>query len=231
MFDKKGRRSDAARAKGRVTLTRTDIIRAGAQLLDSEGLEGISMRKLASVLDTGPATLYWHVRDKDELLALILDETLQTVEMPSEGDWAERLIAVVCATRQALLPRPALVRVIWDAGWDIGPQTLRIAEAMISLVAESGLPAEQVADAYFAVLTFLLGFVLAETAGVGTPRFGTHPLTGPTDANNRATMVEQFPALARFGPATDPEGMERRFRYGLNLLVEGIRTHAHRQIK
>jgi len=184
------------------------------------------MRKLATMLGTGPATLYWHVRDKDELLALILDDTVRPIKIPNTGDWAERLTSIACASRQVLLPRPVLVRVLWDAGWDIGPHTLHIADVMVGLVAESGLPEEQVADAYFAILTFLLGFVLAETSGVGTPRFGMQPLAGPTDANNPALTVEQFPHLARFGPATDAEGMDRRFLYGLNTIIEGIRARA-----
>jgi TetR/AcrR family transcriptional regulator, tetracycline repressor protein len=94
----------------------------------------------------------------------------------------------------------------------------------MGLVAESGLPEEQVADAYFALLTFLLGFVLAETVGVGTPRFGIQPLVGPSDVNNQAATVEQFSHLARYGPATDPEGMDRRFLYGFNAILEGIRA-------
>jgi TetR/AcrR family tetracycline transcriptional repressor len=194
-------------------LTRADIVRAGAQLLDTEGLEGLSMRKLASVLGTGPATLYWHVRDKNELLSLILDETIRPVQIAGAGAWDERIIEVLAASRQLLLPRPILVRFIWEAGWNIGTETLRLADGLTGLVAESGLPEHEVADAYFALITYLFGFVLAETS-TGHARFAA---TDEYDA-------DQFPNLLRYGPATDPDGMDRRFLYGLRRALDGIKS-------
>ncbi len=207
-----GRRSESPRAKGRVALTRTDIVRAGAQLLDSEGLDGLSMRKLASVLGTGPATLYWHVRDKNELLSLILDDTIRTVQIPQPGAWDECLHEVLSASRQVLLPRPILVRFIWEAGWNIGTETLRVADALTALVAASGLPADEVADAYFALITYLFGFVLAETSS----QHASFGAAGEHDA-------ERYPSLLRYGPATDQEGMDRRFEYGVTMILDGVK--------
>ncbi|MGH9186626.1 MAG: TetR/AcrR family transcriptional regulator [Acidimicrobiales bacterium] len=215
-FQIAGRRSESHRAKGRVALTRADIVRAGAQLLDGEGLDGLSMRKLAALLGTGPATLYWHVRDKNELLALILDETIRPVQIPTSGPWDERLRAVLAASRQVLLPRPVLVRFIWEAGWNLGAETLRVADGLTGLVADSGLPDDEVADAYFGLITFLFGFVLAETATAGHDPFGT----APTDDTDR------YPHLLRYGPATDAAGMDRRFRYGVDRAIEGIEARA-----
>jgi TetR/AcrR family transcriptional regulator, tetracycline repressor protein len=208
-----------------VTLTREDVIAVGAQLLDAEGIEGVSMRKLASALGTGPATLYWHVRDKDELLALILDDTIERIEVPTEGRWDERLAQILGTTRRALLPRPILVHVIWEAGWHIGPETLRVADALVACIAESGLPDDQVADAYFALVTFVLGFVLAETSTVGNPRFGT-PEAIDDGEEQLAELNKRFPHLARYGPSADLEGMERRFDLGVLDFTEGIKARA-----
>lgn len=183
--------------------------------MEEEGVEGLSMRKLARALGTGPATLYWHVRDKDELLALILEDTSRSIEVPNEGGWDERLTALLIEARRVLLPRPALIGVLWGAGWgELGPETLRVADAMVGLVAESGLPEEEVADAYFAVLVFLYGFIWGETMS----------------ADNRAYRDEgasdsaPYPNLARYGPGADPEGMDRRFRNGISRLIGGIRA-------
>jgi len=212
-FQITGRRSESSRAKGRVTLTRADVVRAGAHLLDTEGLEGLSMRKLATALRTGPATLYWHVRDKNELLALILDETIRSVAIPDSGTWDERIMDVLASSRRVLLPRPVLVRFIWEAGWNIGSETLRVADGLIGLVAMSGLPEDEVADAYFALITYLFGFVLAETSSAHG-RFGA---AGEDDS-------EGYPNLLQYGPATDPEGMDRRFVYGVETALGGIRV-------
>ncbi len=217
-FERTGQRSESPHAKGRVALSRADVVQAGAALLDSEGLEGLSMRKLAAALQTGPATLYWHVRDKDELLALILDDTVRGVTVPASGSWDERIMQMLRDGRTVLLPRPVLVRFIWEGGWSVGAETLRVADGLIGLVAQSGLPEDEVADAYFALITFLFGFILAETS-TGHPRFGA---TNVDDA-------ELYPHLLRYGPATDPEGMDRRFAYGVACLLDGITTRAPRR--
>lgn len=190
---------------------------AGAQLLDEEGVEGLSMRKLAGVLGTGPSTLYWHVRDKDELLTLLLEETLRSIENPNEGEWNERLAALLLEARKALLPRPVLIEVLWGASWDdLGPETLRVADAMVGLVAESGLPDEEVTDAYFAVLVFLYGFVWGETVSAGNRPYGDQSASSPA----------QYPNLARYGPGAEPGGMDRRFRSGVSSIIDGIRARA-----
>jgi TetR/AcrR family transcriptional regulator, tetracycline repressor protein len=204
-----------------VTLTRADVIAVGAQLLDAEGIEGLSMRKLATALRTGPATLYWHVRDKDELLALILDDTLRKIEIPREGSWDQRLTNLLTDARTVLLGRPVLVQVVWEAGWDIGPEALRVADAAIALIAESGLPDDQVADAYFALITFVLGFVLAESSTGANPGFGQ-----PADEAEPRSPIDDFANLARYGPGTDTAGMDRRFTYGLTALIEAIDARA-----
>lgn len=192
---------------------------AAAALLDKVGIDGLSMRSLAKSLGTGPATLYWHVRDRDELLAAVLDETLRGIEIPVAGHWSDRLSAVADAVRAALLPRPALVEVLWGASWRLGPVTLRLADGIVGLVAESGVADDEVADAYLAVLWSVLGFVHAESraesnagyrSGLGADRMSDHP------------------NLARFNPSTDAAAMHRRFRTGLEHLLTGIEGQARR---
>lgn len=175
------------------------------------------MRKLARALRTGPATLYWHVRDKDELLTLILEETSRSIEAPNEGGWEERLTVLLLEARRALLPRPGLIEILWGAGWDdLGPETLRVADAMVGLVAESGLPEEEVADAYFAMLVFLYGFVWSEAMSAGNSAYRDEGVSSPTP----------YPNLARYGPGADPGGMDRRFRSGISRVMGGIRARA-----
>ena len=212
-FEKRRRRSQAARAKGRLTLTLDDVVAAGAEMLDAHGVDGLSMRALAARLGTGPATLYWHVHNKDQLLRLVLDETLRPVDPPADGRWQERLAAVLAQARGVLVKRPALVQVLWDAGWDLGPQTLRVAESIIALVAASGMPDEQVPDAYFALVTYVLGFVLAETAAAGAP---------PFHAAGGGQATQRYPHLVKYAPAADAAGMDRRFTVGLNCLIAGL---------
>ncbi len=221
-----GRQPGRARARGGKRLTRDEVVAAGARLLDEEGVEGLSMRRLAGVLGTGPATLYWHVRDKDELLALILEDTSRSIEVPNGGGWDERLAALLLEAREALRPRPALIEVLWGAGWgDLGPETLRVADGMIGLVAESGLPEAEVADAYFAVLVFLYGFVWGETMSAGNRAY-REGAAGSQSRDEGAPGPAPYPNLARYGPGADPGGMDRRFRSGISRVIGGIRARA-----
>ena len=74
------RRPEAARDKQ--PLTRDAIVEAALVLLERDGLQGLSMRRLAQELGAGAASLYWHVGDKEELLSLLLDRIVGEAELP-----------------------------------------------------------------------------------------------------------------------------------------------------
>jgi TetR/AcrR family transcriptional regulator, tetracycline repressor protein len=211
---KQRKTSDGGRKRSR--LTRDDVIAAGIRLLDEQGVGGLSMRALARELDVGPGSVYWQVRDKDELLRLILDDTLRDIVVPSEGSWSERLASLLLSAREVLRPRPVLIPILWNAGWELGPDTLRVAEQFVGLIAESGIPETDVPDAYWTVLTYLLGFVLAETSVAETPRFARRP----------DGAAESYPNLIRYAPGTEPQLMDARFRYGIEQLIAGLQIRA-----
>src|SRR5689334_11469949 len=76
-------------ARDREPLTREKIVEAALVLLEREGLQGLSMRKLAQELGTGAASLYWHVGDKEQLLSLLLDRIVGESEVvePDPANW------------------------------------------------------------------------------------------------------------------------------------------------
>lgn len=182
------------------------------------------MRAVAQHLGTGSATLYWHVHNKEDLLKLILDDTFRGVEPPADGAWDARLAVTATRARSVLLPRPSLVPVLWESGWDLGPHVLRVADALLALIAQSGLPDQDVTDAYFALITYVLGFVVAETAAGGTKPFGTEEAAAPDNNGTWEQLQSQYPALTRYAPSTDTSAMHRRFTLGLNSLIRGIKS-------
>jgi TetR/AcrR family transcriptional regulator, tetracycline repressor protein len=207
----KSRKSESARAKGRESLTRADVVAAGAKLLDAQGIDGVSMRKLATALGTGVATLYWHVHDKDELLGAILEDAMREVRAPRDGRWDARLLELLRTGRRSLRGKPALIQVIWRSGWELGPETLRVVDEMIGLIGESPTPDAEVADAYYALTTFLFGFVAAEATSPGTARY------------RGGREGAAFANLARYRPAADAAGMDRRFEAGITRFVASLR--------
>src|SRR5207302_9338404 len=82
-----------ARAAPRIPLTREAIIAAAVRVLDREGMDGLSMRRVAEELGTGVASLYWHVRNKGELLQLLFERLSGEIELPDPDPsrWREQL--------------------------------------------------------------------------------------------------------------------------------------------
>src|SRR3954453_7699935 len=89
-------------AQERQPLTREKIVDAALVLLEREGMQGLSMRKLAQELGAGAASLYWHVGDKEELLSLLLDRIVgeSQVPEPDPEHWQDQVRAMARATRR-----------------------------------------------------------------------------------------------------------------------------------
>ncbi|OQR63963.1 TetR family transcriptional regulator [Streptomyces maremycinicus] len=126
-------------------LTREGIVAAALGVLRAEGLRKLTMRRLAEELDTGPASLYVYVRNTAELHAAVLDELLGTVgPAPDEGDWRERLEAVLTAYTAMLFAYPDLARSALTAR-PSGPHYLDLIETLLALLDEGRVPPAQAA--------------------------------------------------------------------------------------
>ncbi|MFE9612184.1 TetR/AcrR family transcriptional regulator [Streptomyces sp. NPDC006012] len=142
-------RPDAPRSRrarpAKPALTREAIVAAAVAVLRAEGLQKVTMRRLAQELDTGPASLYVYVRNTDELHAAVLDELLGTVgQAPAEGSWRERLTAVLTEYTGMLLDHPTLARSALTAR-PAGPHYLRLIETLLALLDAGGVPRAQAA--------------------------------------------------------------------------------------
>ena len=140
------RRPEAARDKQ--PLTRDAIVEAALVLLERDGLQGLSMRRLAQELGAGAASLYWHVSDKEELLSLLLDRIVGEAELPEPDPehWQESVKELGRAARRHLLARRdaaalSLGRV------PAGPNSLPILERNLAVLAASALPPHVIAYA------------------------------------------------------------------------------------
>ncbi|MGW2887084.1 TetR/AcrR family transcriptional regulator [Streptomyces griseoruber] len=126
-------------------LSREGIVAAAVAVLRAEGLEKVTMRRLAQELDTGPASLYVYVRSTAELHAAVLDELLGTVgPATGEGSWRERLEQVLMAYARMLFAHPSLARSALTAR-PSGPHYLHLIETLLALLAEGGVPPAQAA--------------------------------------------------------------------------------------
>src|SRR5215469_13076146 len=118
-----------AAGRRRDPITREAIVQTAIRVLDREGLDALSMRRIAEELNTGAASLYWHVGSKDGLLDLIFDQVIGEVEVsePEPQRWEEQLREVARAVRAAILRHRDIVR-LSIGRTPMGPNALRVSE-------------------------------------------------------------------------------------------------------
>jgi AcrR family transcriptional regulator len=128
-------------------LTRDGIIATAVAMMRAEGLDRVTMRRLAQELDTGPASLYVYVRNTAELHAAVLDELMGAVDLSpvtAGGDWRDRLVQVLTSYTTVLFEYPGLAQSALVSR-PSGERYLDLAEALLSLLTQGGVPAEQAA--------------------------------------------------------------------------------------
>ncbi|MEU4156422.1 TetR/AcrR family transcriptional regulator [Actinoplanes sp. NPDC026670] len=141
MTDSTARTRDTPRTRpAKAPLSLDAVVTAALELVDEVGYGAVTMRRLAQALDTGPASLYVYVTDRDELMAHVHDLALATVETPgpADGDWRARLELLVNRTITTLgshddIALVAITRV------PTGPNALRLLEATMTLLRAGGV--------------------------------------------------------------------------------------------
>ena len=200
-------------------LSRARIVRAALRLVDDHGLSALTMRALAGDLKVSPMALYNHVRDKDELLDLMLDLILGEVDCAAtDGEWLAQLRALVCSFHEVLATHPHLVPV-YSSQIRIGPHGLQIIERAIGLLLRAGFSRSDAAAAFLTLYTYVVGFHLMGRVA---------PFVGATPKDDseyfRALPPEQIPSIravhAHLGGVRRPGG----FEYGLDTLLTGLQA-------
>ncbi|NUO58718.1 MAG: TetR/AcrR family transcriptional regulator [Hamadaea sp.] len=209
---------------------RADIAATAVRLADADGLDAVSLRRVAAELGTGPATLYRYIVNKDELFDLMVDAVLGEADPPEPtGDWRTDLSAVASAQRELVLRHP------WLAGLpasrpSLGPNGLAWQEAMYATLAGLGLTADETLLRVQTVLTFVRGHVIDELAEREAARRSGQDMRGWLDAQgaygDAVIGSGRYPQLSRIMlDAETPHAEDRPdrlFRYGLARVLSGI---------
>ncbi|HEX7795573.1 MAG TPA: TetR/AcrR family transcriptional regulator C-terminal domain-containing protein, partial [Vicinamibacterales bacterium] len=150
------------RRKKRRPLDRQLIVRTALELLDEVGLDDLTMRTLADRLNVKAASLYRHVRDKDELLALLGDEISGEIPLPREtGNWRTQLVEAAWNVRRGLLAHRDAARVLANTP-PVGPQRLRHIDALLRILRTAGLKKQDAARAGYHLNNFVTEFAADE---------------------------------------------------------------------
>jgi AcrR family transcriptional regulator len=144
-------------------LTTDEVVRTARSMIERGGVEACSMRALATELGVQPPAVYRRVKDKDELLALVLADSFAEVEVPVEGTWQERVAELMRRLRMLLRKHPTLL------GLYLGSHlreddAVRLAEAAAGPLRDAGFDADGAAFATTVVSMYTLGMTTVAAA-------------------------------------------------------------------
>jgi AcrR family transcriptional regulator len=205
-------------------LTRAGVVAAAMTVLAAEGLDKVTMRRLAQDLDTGPASLYVYVRSTAELHAAMLEELLAAVDLSpvtAAGDWHDRLIAVLWSYTGILFDNPGLAQSALVTR-PSGPASLSLAEGILALLAAGQVAPDRAAWG----LDILLHFATATAAEQGTRQraIDAPDQEAAQEAALRAAPADAYPHLAALGADELLSGWgPDRVTWGFTVLITGIR--------
>ncbi|WP_392972559.1 TetR/AcrR family transcriptional regulator [Streptomyces sp. LN245] len=216
----------------RDTLTADRIVRAAIELLDNEGLDGLNMRSLAQRLGTAATAVYWHIKNKDDLVRLASDAVWAEVELPDldTTDWRAAAAAHATGVYAMLTRHPWLVQA-FGSHLLYGSAQARHNDFSLAVYEKAGFAAADADRAAAAALAFVLGSTLGPAAQVSLNRRFNKKGEGAeelmADAMTRATETAmQFPHLRKrldTAAATEYAGApDNSFEFGLRSLLDGF---------
>ena len=212
-------------------LARTEIVQAALRIVRTEGIDAVSMRRIAAEFDTGPSSLYAHVANKDELLQLMFDEMYGTVPIPEPDPsrWQEQVKELARAGYRAMLEHNDLARAAL-ATIPTGPNAMRVSDAMLGLMLAGGVPPRIAAWALDRIFLYITadayeysiwrGHVSA--AGTDKETF-LEQLSSDLVAYYAELPEDSFPHLRKHAAEMvgNTNGTDR-FEFGLDMLVGGL---------
>ena len=211
-------------------LSRQQIVAEAVRLLDAEGIEALSMRKLGTRLGAGATSLYRHVANKDELIELAVDEIfgeLQAPDMSDPANWREATTACAQSMRTVILRHPWIASMLGAMAY-LGPNLMRLSEDILGMLEAAGFSLTEANSAMNTVFAYVIGMTGSEAAWLTmlarsgqterewAERLGpalqeatrSHPRLGALFA----AQADQDPAKVR----------DHEFAYGLERILDGL---------
>jgi TetR/AcrR family transcriptional regulator, tetracycline repressor protein len=204
----------------RAGLTRESVLVAARRIADVEGVDRLTMRRLANALGVMPNALYSYFPHKEALLDALIDDLLGDIDSgdPDEGDWRDGLMKVMDSSRRLLLAHPQLVSVFL-ARPGLGPNAIRLGEITFTLLRRGGLDGDRAVEAFRILLIYSLGFTAFQA-----PRLNA-------DSPERTQQVEStfanlsedtYPEMHRLASHLAAPTTDRHFHTGLRWLLDGV---------
>ncbi|TDU83231.1 TetR family transcriptional regulator [Kribbella voronezhensis] len=222
-------RPEPAKRPAPSPLSRESIVQAAIRLADAEGLEAVSVRKVAAELDAGPMRLYGYLSTKDDLLDLMVDTAYGEILLPESSgqDWRSTLRALAHGIRQVALRHEWFADLLGRRP-HLGPHALAYLEASLAALdrADEFENIDAVSRAVRTLNAYLIGALRAEVAerraerSTGLDKDSWRRKAGPY--LTRTLASGDFPTVAKFVHDASRETPDSAFDEGLNQLLDGI---------
>jgi AcrR family transcriptional regulator len=213
----------------RVALDRDSIVDAALAVLDRDGLDGLTMRRVAQQLGAGAGAIYWHVANKEELLQLLIDRVMSEIDLPEPepARWQEQLKELGREVRRVFRGHRDVARITLGR-IPIGPNLVRIVEWQLSLLRAAGVPDRNAALAGDLFGLYVGAFVYEESLPFASPAgddASPHEIVAMVHDYFASLPADRFPHTVALAGELTTGGPDERFEFGLEILVRGLAAH------
>ncbi|HEX4017174.1 MAG TPA: TetR/AcrR family transcriptional regulator [Frankiaceae bacterium] len=207
-------------------LSRDAIVEAALAILESEGLESLSMRRVAAALDTGAGSLYVYVEGREGLLEAVFDRIVATIklEKPDAKRWRAQIHSLLTRSRDALVAHPGMA-----AATMVDPPrtevSLRMLENMLGILLAGGLDPQDAAwaaDVLAAQVTYAA--IEAELR-----RTDPNALAEEVEANFSRLPEGKFPLITAYTAQLVAGDVDERFRFAIDVVLDGVLARTARR--
>ena len=219
--------------EARVPLSKERVLRAGFGLAARDGIESLTMRKLAAELGVGAMTLYYYVPNKDELLDGMVDIVFGEIELPTtDVDWKTAMRWRAISTRE-VLNRHSWAVGLMESRTRPGPASLRVHNAVLGYLREGGFSIEMTIQAYSVLDAYIYGFALQEKTvpfedaegAAAVAKEQVREFEAQAEEQQLAALADEFPYLAEVVAGHVAEvgyDFGQAFEYGLDLILDAL---------
>jgi AcrR family transcriptional regulator len=219
--------------EARVPLSRERVLRAGVALAARDGIESLTMRRLADELGAGAMSLYHYVPNKEELLDGMVDIVFSEIELPTtDVDWKTAMRRRATSTRE-VLNRHRWAVGLMESRTTPGPANLRLHNAVLGCLREAGFSIEMTIQAYSVQDAYIYGFALQEKSlpfesaeeSAAVAEEQVRQFAELAEERQFAALAEEFPYLAEVVAghvAKVGYDFTAAFEYGLDLILDAL---------
>jgi len=205
-------------------LTRERVVAQALTIIAHDGVQALTMRRLAAHLGVVPGALYRHLRNKQQLHDLLLDNVLAEVDLHLDPSlaWTDQLTLLAHRLRQVLDAHPGVAGILKTRD-PLGPHSLTLAEAFLAPLQAAGFGDHQAGLAFFLLVDYTIGFAVGATPTSANEQRLRDPATRAQLHQFLGSLPpDRFPTLVALGHHVWVDNRDQRFTAGLQVLVSGL---------